>query len=301
MWSGLYQKREIMKKIIITSASLLLASALFTSCNKGELSTEPVDSVALLSVNTSSGISTIETKAEAAVFGVTGDLTADEIEFLYAVREDEKLARDVYTLSFNKYSIKTFDNIANAESRHISAVDTLFDYYEIEYPPLSDYGVFEDSIRQTLYDSLTAAGTSALEAFKVMAWIEESSIYYYGDVLKSDLNPNIEIVIENLEKASENHLKAAIRQITALGGTYSPKFLSGEEFDRIVAKGFVLGKRYMYKNKEMKSNAGNPLSMNKNSRGAVNKNGTAIAASSGSVPGKQSSPGNIGKGYRGGK
>lgn len=249
----------------------------------------------------SDGATTFSLAGVTPAFDSTADLTADEIEFIFAVREDEKVARDLYFSFFQKFGLKPFENIGKAEDNHIKATEKLFDYYEIDYPALSANGKFEDAIRQKLYDSLLLKGTPELEAFKVMAFLEESNIVEYGEVLKTIVNPNIKIVIENLAKASANHFKAAIRQITALGGTYAPALMTQEQYRAVIAIGFEQGKRYMSKNGGSTANSGNKLGGNGQKKGSVNSQGNCNSSSNGTAPGSQNRQGNVGKGYRGGK
>ena len=249
----------------------------------------------------SDGATTFALAGVTPAFDSTADLTADEIEFIYAVREDEKVARDLYFSFFGTFGLKPFENIGKAEDNHIKATEKLFDYYEIDYPALSENGKFENAIRQKLYDSLLLKGTPELEAFKVMALLEETNIAEYGEVLKTIVNPNIKIVIENLAKASVNHFKAAIRQITALGGTYAPSLMTQEQYRAVIAVGFEQGKRYMYKNNGSSTNSGNKLGGKGQRKGSVNSQGNCSSSSNGTTPGSQNRQGNVGKGYRGGK
>jgi len=47
-------------------------------------------------------------------------------------------------------------------------------------------------------------------------------------------NENIKMVFENLLKGSRNHLRAFNRQIVKIGLTYSPVYITQEEFDQII-------------------------------------------------------------------
>ncbi|MBP1670778.1 MAG: hypothetical protein H6Q22_350 [Bacteroidetes bacterium] len=286
--------------LAICAISLSLASCTKeTNPNTPELlvSATPSDIIEVKS----DGATTFALAGVTPAFDSTADLTADEIEFIYAVREDEKVARDLYFSFFGKFGLKPFENIGKAEDNHIKATEKLFDYYEIDYPALSENGKFENVIRQKLFDSLLLKGTPELEAFKVMAFLEESNIVEYEEVLKTIANPNIKIVIENLARASANHFKAAIRHITALGGTYTPALMTQEQYKAIIAIGFEKGKRYMHKNNGSTTNSDNKLGGNGQKRGSVNRKGNCNLASNGAFPGSQNRQGNVGKGYRGGK
>jgi len=295
-------KTKMFSKLMLLSA----VSFALISCAKDTLTDNTAEllesgtPVAILDVK-SDGVTTFNLAGETPPFDSTADLTADEIEFVYAVREDEKVARDLYTLFFEKYSLKVFSTLAKSESNHIRAVEILLDYYEIDFPVPGAYGVFEDSARQAIYDSLVIKGSTALEGFRVMAQLEEDNIISYRNVLEDITNPNIKIVIENLGKASENHFKAAIRQITALGGTYAPKLMTQEEYNALIAKGFEQGKRYRYKNTGDTTNSGKKMNGNTEKRGKVNSYGTSTGSSNGTTPGGEGRKGEQGKGYRGGK
>jgi hypothetical protein len=295
-----------MKKELIQKAFLLsFITAGLISCTKSEssdpaelmISGTPMEVIAVKS----DGTTTFNLAGVTPVFDSTAELTADEIEFLYAVREDEKVARDLYAAFFEKYKLKAFENLSKAEINHIRAVELLMDYYEIEYPEAGDYGKFTDPARQQLYDSLLLKGETALEAFKVMAQLEEDNIVSYLKVLEDIDNDNIGIVIENLERASENHFKATIRQITALGGEYTARYMTQEQYSAIIAKGFEQGKRYRYLNTGRTTNCGNQLNGNGQRKGSVNSNGVCTLTSNGNMPGSNTGQGQQGKGYRGGK
>ncbi|MEN6618639.1 MAG: DUF2202 domain-containing protein [Rikenellaceae bacterium] len=132
-----------------------------------------------------------------------------------------------------------------------------------------------------------------------MAQIEESNIFNYKNVIKTIINPNIKTVMENLEKGSENHFKAAIREITALGGQYTPILLSSSEYSDIIAVGFEKGKRYKYLNNGQTNNQGKSINAQNGKRGAVNSNGECEKCSNGVAPGTRRGNGQQGKGYRG--
>lgn len=61
--------------------------------------TLPEESVQVLTVN-SDGVTSFNTPALTPTFENTAELTAEEIEFLFAVREDEKVARDLCAFLF---------------------------------------------------------------------------------------------------------------------------------------------------------------------------------------------------------
>ncbi len=272
---------------LATAAVVVLAAA---SCTKENPATDVEEimtsgiQMSVLQVK-SDGTTTFDMTTMSAPFDSTADLTASEIEYIYAVREDEKLAGDLYSTFFEMYKLKAFENIAKAESNHMKATERLLEYYGITYPAAGDKGKFENPVRQALYDSLLQKGSTALEAFKVMAQYEEYNIVQYKADLALITNANVKIVIENLEKGSENHLKATIRQITALGGSYAAQVMTQEEYSAIIATGFEQGKRYRYLNNGQSANSGEKMNGKQEKKGSVNASGTCTGCSNGTFPG----------------
>ena len=70
------------------------------------------------------------------------ELTEAEINGLMLMREEEKLAQDVYTFFYEKYKFPIFRNIAKSESAHTAAVLRLLNYFELPDPATVDAGIF---------------------------------------------------------------------------------------------------------------------------------------------------------------
>ena len=105
-------------------------------------------------------------------------LSADEIAGLQFMREEEKLAHDVYVTFYQQYGLAIFNNIANSEATHMAAIKTLLDQYGIADPAAGQpIGVFTNPELQALYNQLIAQGRQSLSAaLKVGAAIEEIDI-----------------------------------------------------------------------------------------------------------------------------
>ena len=108
----------------------------------------------------------------------TGPLTADEIAGLLFMREEEKLARDVYLTLNEQWGMNIFNNIAASEQMHIDAVVNLLNVNNIPDPAANNgTGEFANQELQTLYDQLIATGSQSLaDALKVGGAIEEIDI-----------------------------------------------------------------------------------------------------------------------------
>jgi len=165
-------------------------------------------------------------------------LTGDEIEGILYLREEEKLARDVYQYLYEIFPLRPFLNISKSEQAHMDAIKYLIDTYELE-DPVGDNaaGIFQNKELQQLYDDLIQMGsTSREEALKVGALIEEVDIIDLRTELENHAeNEDVIRVFENLCEASERHLKAFVGVLVLYDVNYRPVKLDNEEFDRIIA------------------------------------------------------------------
>ena len=165
------------------------------------------------------------------------DLSDNEAAGLVFMREEEKLARDVYIYLYETWGQKTFDNIAVSEQAHTDAMLELLYKYGID-DPVGDNpeGVFVDQNLQGLYDTLIATGSASLiDALLVGAAIEEIDLIDIKHLVDElDGNDDIRLVYENLIAGSENHLRAFVRALEQQGIIYTPGHLSQEEYDAII-------------------------------------------------------------------
>lgn len=170
-------------------------------------------------------------------------LNADELSTLPFMREEEKLARDVYIFLHNKWGSLIFSNISNSEQTHMNAVLLLLNKYNIPDPVGSNgIGVFNNPVLQNLYVQLTAQGSaSTLEALKVGATIEDLDIYDLKTALAKVDNQDIILVYNNLMKGSRNHLRSFYSNIQLAGATYIPQYISQAELDAIISSPMETG------------------------------------------------------------
>ena len=152
------------------------------------------------------------------------------------MREEEKLAHDVYLTLYELWGLNIFENIANSEQTHIDAVKHLLEKFDIPDPAdTSATGVFENSDLQSLYDALIELGSKSLgDALKVGAAIEEIDILDLEEYLQNTKNSEIRQVFMNLLKGSENHLRAFTSTLEKqTGEIYVPQYMSEEAYDAI--------------------------------------------------------------------
>lgn len=167
----------------------------------------------------------------------SGDLSAEETEALLFMREEEKLAHDVYLALYEKWGLPTFQNIASSEQAHTESVKTLLDRYGLDDPAAAQAGVFTNPELQALYTELVSRGSQSLaEAIKVGAAIEEIDILDLQERLRQTDNADIQRVFNNLLKGSANHLRAFVNALQAqTGETYQPQVLSAQAYQEILS------------------------------------------------------------------
>ena len=165
------------------------------------------------------------------------EVSPREADLLAFVREEEKLARDVYRALFAAHGDQAFANIAGAEQRHMDAVKLLLDRYSLPDPAATTApGEFQNARLAALYTDLVAQGkVSLVEALKVGATIEDLDLADVGKTLAASDNRDIDTVMQNLAKGSRNHLRAFTARLTALGASYQAQYLSADEIATIVA------------------------------------------------------------------
>ena len=178
-----------------------------------------------------------------AATATAGEVAPQDASSLEYMREEEKLARDVYIALGDRWDIPVFENIARAEQRHMDAVLQLLDAYDIDDPVLGP-GEFANQELQSLYDDLVARGGESLEeALRVGALIEEVDIEDLERSIAGTDETDIETVYERLLAGSYNHLRAFVAQLDRIGVDYEPSVLARGDFDEILDGSQGFGRR----------------------------------------------------------
>lgn len=193
----------------------------------------------------------------------TGELDLNEANHLIFMREEEKLARDVYTMFSMMYpNSVVFGRIDDSEQIHTDRVRQTLEAYGVEDPNTNDnLGVFTgESYGEyftATYDALISQGaTSELDALYVGALIEELDmldIISCPDIILEQDNgiesnaecglvytdkPDVQNLYESLLRGSSNHLRGYVRAIEAVigEGAYVPQLLSQEDLNAILGR-----------------------------------------------------------------
>jgi hypothetical protein len=171
------------------------------------------------------------------------ELTEAEADGLISMREEEKLARDVYLALYEEWGLPVFDNITAAETKHTESVLVLIDAYGLVDPVTDNTpGVFTNPDFTALYNDLVEQGSESLvDALLVGALIEDLDIYDLQVWLELTENPDIERVYQNLLAGSENHMRAFVGQLESRGASYPAIYLGQSEIDEILASGTPRG------------------------------------------------------------
>ncbi len=210
-WSAMQPKETAMNKKLVTMAILIvMIGTTLMAGNWGSSFGGEMENI-LQSVEISS-------------------LSEAEAEGILLMREEEKLARDVYLTLYDKWGLRTFTNIAGAESTHMDAMGILLERYNLDDPIKSDtIGVFTNPEIQNLYDVLVAQGSESFNAaLNVGATIEDLDIYDLERLIADTDNDDLKIVYQNLLKGSRNHMRAFDMQLSRNGVDYQAQYMSDE-------------------------------------------------------------------------
>jgi hypothetical protein len=164
------------------------------------------------------------------------DLSEEEAASLLFMREEEKLARDVYNALYTTWGQQTFTNIASSEQMHMDEIKVLLDRYGLTDPAL-DAGQFTNPELQALYTQLVAQGSLSLaDALKVGAAIEEIDIRDLQTRMSQTDNADLQQAYTNLMNGSYSHLKAFTDTLlNQTGETYVPQYLTAEQYQTIIS------------------------------------------------------------------
>jgi len=211
---------------ILAITGLTLA---FVSCSETVTSVEDSADLAAAEVKST------EIEALCGACDFSGTLSKDEVAGLMEMREEEKLARQVYIAFYEKYNYRIFSNISKSENAHTSAVLYLINGFGLTDPSPTNATEFNNPLFTDLYKQLTEKGSASLaEALKTGAFIEEYDINDLQNLLETTENASIKRVYSNLLRASKIHLKAFTNSLKLMNETYTPTVLSVEEYNSIL-------------------------------------------------------------------
>jgi len=162
-------------------------------------------------------------------------LSNQEIENLQFLKEEEKLARDVYLYSFDLYNQNIFKNISNSEQSHMNSVTVIMNKYNIQDLSFEERGKFSNELLQELYDHLTELSERSLEdALIAGATVEDLDINDLNNFILNTDHQDVEDMLQLLNCGSRNHLRGFTNNLENLNVQYKPQYISLEEYDAIL-------------------------------------------------------------------
>ena len=162
-------------------------------------------------------------------------LAAEAAATLLWMREEEKLARDVYQTLYAQWKQPVFQRIARSEQRHFDAIGKRIAQFNLADPALAATGVFSQAELQDLYDQLVFTGTQGyVQALTVGATIEDMDIADLLAAIDETTDPALKRTYGNLLDGSKNHLRAFVTLLRGQGTDYTPVHIDPELFDAIM-------------------------------------------------------------------
>jgi hypothetical protein len=204
--------------ILGIAIAFVLAVGLVAGCS-GEAETSSTVETDAGVTTTAVAAATTSTTSDGADYShpaadvAAGPLSQQEEAALIYLREEEKLAHDVYLTLYEKWGTRVFSNISASETKHMASMKSLLDNYGLADPISTDeIGVFTDQELQRLFDTLVAQGSvSEAEALKVGVIIETKDIEDLESLVALTSHSDVKEVAENLLRGSQNHLRAFSR------------------------------------------------------------------------------------------
>ncbi len=174
----------------------------------------------------------------------TTKLSKEVIEHLNFMREEEKLARDVYLFMNDTWKSKVFDEIAESEQQHMDTMLKMLENYDLpdpaedEFGNINDFGVFNNEDLQEKYDYLIEIGQEdyIVALHEVGGFIEELDMIDIQEAIDVKRTPvALKTAYEHLMEGSKNHLRAFVAALEKEGFIYDEaQLLDQELFDAIL-------------------------------------------------------------------
>ncbi|MBU0655633.1 MAG: DUF2202 domain-containing protein [Gammaproteobacteria bacterium] len=187
-----------------------------------------------------SNAATNPTSTLTASLATLAALTPAETGTLLFVREEEKMARDVYLTLYDRWGLQVFQNIAlRSEQQHMDSIKLLIDNLGLADPVVSDaVGSFTNPDIAALYAQLVNRGLVSLdEALAVGSFIEEFDINDLQEAIDEAMDGTNQLpviqIYTNLMCGSRNHLRAFVGQIESTGDNYVAQVIDQQTVDLI--------------------------------------------------------------------
>lgn len=163
-------------------------------------------------------------------------LDAQETADLVYMREEEKLARDLYLKLDETWGAAVFANVARSEAQHFAIIGDALVRYAVPDPALPGAGLFRSAELQAMYDDLVSQGQVSLtDALYAGALVEEMDILDLTATLAATDHADLQRAYTSLSCGSRNHLRAFVLNLEAAGVVYEAQAMSQDEVDAILS------------------------------------------------------------------
>ncbi len=175
------------------------------------------------------------------MYGLVDDLPIEELSdiemsTILTMREEEKMAQDLYTAFYQKWGIDIFRKVLKSENQHFDVIGRLLERYNLQDPTEGlSIGEFNNSDIADLYNRLLNTGLSSREdAVQVAMLIEDLDINDLNNAINDSDNNDLRKVYSNLKRASENHMRIFAGEMEDMGMSYNPQHISNDEYKSIL-------------------------------------------------------------------
>ncbi|MBF0162312.1 MAG: DUF2202 domain-containing protein [Magnetococcales bacterium] len=152
----------------------------------------------------------------------TTPLSQVEQKTLLVMREEEKVARDLYREMHRLWGVSLFKSVAGEEQEHMDAMARLLARYQLPDPVGNNGpGTFVNPAMTNLYQTLAQRGAQSVEeALRACALEEEINILDLEDAIKTTTQADLKRVYSELQKDSYNHLRSFAHGLELRGIAY---------------------------------------------------------------------------------
>ncbi len=166
------------------------------------------------------------------------DLSQTEKQVLSNARQVEKLVHDVHFTLYSKWNIPALLRKSSAAEIKTQCVKQLINKYDLQDPVNdNEIGKFADNNLTKQYNLFVEQGSKSLnDAFTISAQVLEFSLYNLNQDLTKVDNDDIKLVLNNLKNSTEKEFAMTVKRLEKFGITYTPKYISQQEFTRIISQ-----------------------------------------------------------------
>ncbi len=165
--------------------------------------------------------------------GCGPQITETEAGDLQLLREEEKLARDLFRDWSDRSEL--FGAVAHSKQLHFEIVGALLQRHQVTDRTLGGEGLYVFPQLQTLHQELLARGGSTeLEALAAGAELHERDLVGLEEAAGRSQLEDVRASLAEIQRGARNHLRGCVEELALQGVDYAPRLLSPEAFAAII-------------------------------------------------------------------